>query len=79
MEIEVVRVVQKVPGVECWMANVQSTLKLVKSASSPLLGCMFELLVVVAVRKIAKVRLAEFSFLLDDTNTVSLTVRQITR
>ena len=40
---------------------------------------MFELLVVVAVGKIAKVRLAEFSFLLDDTNTISLTVRQVTR
>ena len=36
---------------------------------------MFELLVVVAVRKIAKIRLAEFRFLLDDANTVSLTVR----
>ena len=77
MEIEVVRVVQKVPGVECWMANVYRGLK--KSASSPLLGCMFELLVVVAVGKFVKIRSAEFSFLLDDTNTVSLTVRQITR
>ena len=77
MEIEVVRVVQKVPGVESWMANVYQELG--NSASSPLLGCMFELLVVVAVRKSVKIRLAEFSFLLDDTNTVSLTVRQITR
>ena len=77
MEIEVVRVVQKVPGVESWMANVYQGLG--KSASSPLLGCMFELLVVVAVGKIAKIRLAEFCFLLDDTNTVSLTVRQVTR
>ena len=40
---------------------------------------MFELLVVVAVGKFVKIRSAEFSFLLDDTDTVSLTVRQVTR
>ena len=67
-------------GAQEVVAHVGVEVEVVKVVDKiSLLCCMFELLVVVAVRKSVKVRSVEFSFLLDDTNTISLTVRQITR